>query len=72
MKLFQAPPYTRDANTGDGLSSGDSRYPVILEIKQIIIKDTGFGYSPGDKIVISPDRGATANPIFNEFGALTE
>lgn len=70
-ETISAPPYIRGSNIGDGLSSGSGQYPVVLEIKQIIIKDSGFGYNPRDKIVISPDRGATANPIFNEFGALT-
>ena len=40
-------------------------YPVILEIEDIDIINPGFGYQPGDKIVVTPDRGAVLEPVID-------
>jgi hypothetical protein len=40
-------------------------YPVILEIEDIDINNPGFGYQPGDKIVVTPDRGAVLEPVID-------
>ena len=69
-ETISAPPYDKGIESGTGITSGDNKYPIVLEIKEILIEDCGFGYDSGDKIVISPDRGAVAVPKFNDFGAL--
>jgi len=63
----------QDASTlirGDypGLDTG--KYPVILYLCGLEIENSGFNYSEGDKIAISPDNGAVAVPKFSAFGAL--
>jgi hypothetical protein len=60
----------QDRNIQNENASGDGRYPVILELSNIIIDNTGFNYSPNDRVVISPDNGASAVPTFNDAGAL--
>lgn len=37
-------------------------YPVILELDEVYVKDSGFNYSPGDKIVMNPSNGAVLKP----------
>ena len=36
------------------------------------ISNPGFGYNPGDEIVISPSNGAKLSPEFDELGSLTK
>jgi hypothetical protein len=50
------------------LSNG--QYPVILELEEVYVKNSGFEYSPEDKIVMEPNLGAILEPIFNDVGAL--
>ena len=69
-ETISAPPHNKGIASGTGITSGDNKYPIVLEFKEILIEDCGFGYDSGDKIVISPDRGAVAVPKFNDFGAL--
>lgn len=45
-------------------------YPVVLEIDEIVVLDSGFGYRPGDKILINPDNGAILEPVINSFGQI--
>jgi hypothetical protein len=40
-------------------------YPVVLEIEDIDIDNPGFGYQPGDKIIVTPDRGAVLEPVID-------
>lgn len=40
-------------------------YPVILEIDDIDIINPGFGYELGDKIIVTPDRGAVLEPVID-------
>lgn len=40
-------------------------YPVVLEIEDIDIIDSGFGYEPGDEIIITPDNGAVLEPVID-------
>ena len=37
-------------------------YPVILVIDEVVVLDPGFGYRPGDEIIITPSQGAELNP----------
>lgn len=50
------------------LSNG--QYPVILELEEVYVKNSGFEYSPDDKIVMEPNLGAVLEPIFNDIGSL--
>jgi len=45
-------------------------YPVLLEIGGIKIENPGFGYKPGDKIIINPDNGAVLEPVINDIGEI--
>lgn len=67
---ISAPPLTREVNYNDRLLAGQGNYNVVLELSDIYIEKSGFGYQPEDKIVIAPDRGASAIPKFNDFGGL--
>lgn len=46
-------------------------YPVILCIEEIKILDQGFGYRPGDQLLITPDNGTQTELVINEFGNIT-
>jgi hypothetical protein len=41
-------------------------YPVVLEIEDIDIDNPGFGYQPGDKIIVTPNRGAVLEPVIDK------
>lgn len=45
-------------------------YPVVLIIDEIEVLDPGFGYRPGDRLIISPDKGAEAELVVNERGEI--
>ena len=45
-------------------------YGVVLELDEVIIKNTGINYSSSDKICISPDNGANLSPEFDPYGRL--
>lgn len=45
-------------------------YPVLLAIDEIKIANPGFGYQKGDKIIISPDKGAILEPVINDRGEI--
>jgi hypothetical protein len=45
-------------------------YPVVLIIDDIVVLDPGFGYRPGDKLIIDPDKGATAELIIDDEGKI--
>jgi hypothetical protein len=46
-------------------------YPVILCIEEIVVLDQGFGYRPGDQLLITPDNGTQTELVINEFGNIT-
>lgn len=46
-------------------------YPVILCIEEIKVLDQGFGYRPGDQLIITPDNGTQTELVINEFGNIT-
>ena len=50
------------------LGSGD--YPVVLEIEDINILDTGFGYDPNDKVVVG--NGAELKIEVDSLGSVTK
>ena len=43
-------------------------YPVVLIIDEIKVLDPGFGYRPGDQLIINPSNGAVADLVINERG----
>ena len=45
-------------------------YPVVLSIENIAVLDSGFGYRPGDQILINPDNGAILEPVINSLGQI--
>jgi hypothetical protein len=45
-------------------------YPVVLEIGDVVINDSGVNYDPTDPIVIVPDNGAVLTPTYDDAGAL--
>jgi hypothetical protein len=61
-----------DFQYGENPTGSDGKYPIILEIADVNIKDPGFGYTPGDSIVITPSNGAELIPEFDELGSLTK
>jgi hypothetical protein len=40
-------------------------YPIILEIEDVDIINTGFGYSSEDKLIVIPDNGAVLEPVID-------
>ena len=46
-------------------------YPVLLCIEEIKILDQGFGYRPGDQLIITPDNGTQTELVISEFGQIT-
>jgi hypothetical protein len=63
------PDYSRFSGIYPSSSSGS--YPVILYLCEINIVDAGINYTKGDKIVITPDNGASAEPKFDQQGRVT-
>jgi hypothetical protein len=61
-----APPCPPE-DTGE-LTSGV--YPVVVELVGAEIIDPGFGYEDGDRIVVTPDKGAVLIPKFGYNGQL--
>jgi hypothetical protein len=51
-------------------TSSDSKYPIVLELKDTFIKNPGINYQNGDEITIEPSNGAELVPKFNSLGAL--
>ena len=45
-------------------------YPVIIELVGAEIVNPGFGYEDGDKIAVTPDKGAVLTPKFGYNGQL--
>jgi uncharacterized repeat protein (TIGR01451 family) len=43
-------------------------YSVVLCIEEIVVLDPGFGYRPGDELIISPNNGTRTRLNINEFG----
>ena len=62
------PPPEPPTPTPDLPTGGEGTYPVILYLCEIIIRNRGFGYTPGDKVVIEPSYGASAEATFDELG----
>ena len=47
-------------------------YSIIMYLCEIIVINPGFGYTPGDKVIIEPDRGAVAEAVIDRYGRVTE
>jgi hypothetical protein len=43
-------------------------YQVILCIEEVKVLDNGFGYRPGDQLIITPNNGTETELVINEFG----
>jgi hypothetical protein len=52
------------------VSENLKQYPVILCLDEIVVIDGGFGYQPGDEIVIVPDNGTVVEPVVNSNGQI--
>ena len=51
-------------------STGTGEYPVVLEIDEINITNTGFGYDPNDKVIIEPSNGAELKIRTDDLGSV--
>jgi len=47
-------------------------YSIIMYLCEIVVIDPGFGYTPGDKVIIEPSRGAVAEAVIDRYGRVTE
>ena len=47
-------------------------YSIIMYLCEVIVINPGFGYTPGDKVIIEPDRGAVAEAVIDRYGRVTE
>jgi len=60
---------TPSLNPGDTLYEPNRQpqtvitYPTILSIDTVYVKNPGFGYQDGDQLIITPNNGATLEPI---------
>lgn len=63
-------PLATDDQTTNVASSTILDYNVVLEISEIIVKNTGVNYSLDDKICVTPDNGAELVPQYDPFGRL--
>ena len=61
----QPPPGTPPPDFPTG---GEGTYPIILYLCEIIVINRGFGYTPGDKVIIEPSYGSSAEATFDELG----
>lgn len=52
------------------VSENLEQYPVILCLDEIVVVDGGFGYQPGDEIIIIPDNGTVVEPVVNSNGQI--
>jgi hypothetical protein len=75
-QTLTAPQYTQVTQDtlprGQDPSLNSGQYPIILEIGDVFISDSGFAYDPNDKIIISPDHGAVMKPEFDSLGSITK
>ena len=53
-----------------GIYPSTDTYPVILYLCELIVNQSGRDYRPTDEVVIEPDMGAKAVPVFDNFGRL--
>lgn len=51
-------------------SGSNGAYPVVMKLCEIIIENSGFGYSSTDTISIEPSNGAKAIPYFTPTGSI--
>lgn len=52
--------------TGPSVIPADTPfYNIVLEIEDIDIINPGFGYQPGDNIIVTPSRGAVLEPVID-------
>ena len=51
-------------------SKSNGQYPVILKLCEVIINESGFGYTEGDQVIIEPSNGATAKATVGTDGAI--
>ena len=53
-------------------SSSDGSYPVILYLCEIIVREAGIAYQPGDEVIIEPPLGAAAAIEVDGQGRVTK
>lgn len=66
--IFTTPKPDYQRSSGDFPTSSTGSYPVILYLCEVFIDESGINYSPEDKIIITPDIGAVAEPKFDQQG----
>jgi hypothetical protein len=52
-------------------TANNGQYPVVLELDEVYILNSGFGYKPEDKIVMEPNLGAILTPIIDKNGSVS-
>jgi hypothetical protein len=50
----------------------DSEYPVYVDLVDVALINPGSGYSPEDKIIITPSNGVETKTIFDENGSVKD
>jgi len=66
------PEFEISTNSTGNEPSSDNQYPVILELDDIALTNSGTGYSPEDEIVITPSNGAEAKVTFDDNGSVKD
>jgi hypothetical protein len=66
--IFTTPKPDYQRSSGDFPTSSTGSYPVILYLCEVFIDESGINYSPEDKIIITPDIGAVAEPKLDQQG----
>ena len=67
---FTTPDYTPPTIPQPTSPTSNGSYPVVLELGEVVVTNSGVNYAPGDTITITPDRGAVLEPVFDSVGAL--
>lgn len=63
------PKYDEEEQVGE-LPTSNGAYPVILQLKDVLILNPGGNYKTTDPIIISPSNGAELVPEYDKFGSL--
>ena len=64
---FTSPTTTYEDARGSYPSASTGAYPVVLYLCDILVERRGYRYSPGDKVVITPNHGAEVEVTFDEY-----
>lgn len=67
---FTTPTTDYDSVRGSYPSDSSGSYPVVLYLCDVLVERRGWRYSPGDKVIISPNQGAEVEVTFDNIGQL--